>query len=313
MISSCKGREFFFLLFFLFLTAAVSFAQEPNRITIDESLQLELADQFFKEEDYYRAITEYKRFLFFFPESARLEEVYWRIAKAYFNGQKWDEATSAFDRFIQKFPASRQISEALILKGLCFTAKKEYSQARFFFNQAKETARDGSLADEAQKQLAITYLKEEKWKEAAAEFRKIDKNSILYPKSDYMAQGLEKIDEIPQKSPTMAGILAAVLPGSGHLYSERYRDAAIAFLLNGVFIWGMVESFQQESYVVGGILTFFELGWYSGNIYSAVASAHKYNRKQQQQYIEFLEKGSNLSLGLTRQGKTHFLSLHYVF
>lgn len=162
-------------------------------------------------------------------------------------------------------------------------------------------------------QIALTYLKEEKWQEAAGEFRKINKNSKLYPKGEYFAQGLDRIQEVPQKSPGMAGVLAAVLPGAGHLYCERYRDASIAFLLNGAFIWGIVESFEHNNYVVGGILTFFELGWYSGNIYSAVSSAHKYNQKKKQEYLDFLQKGSDLSIGISLQGKYPMLSLRYDF
>lgn len=141
----------------------------------------------------------------------------------------------------------------------------------------------------------------------------MNKSSKLYPKSDYFAQGLDRIQEIPQKSPATAGALAAIVPGSGHLYCERYRDAAIAFVLNGAFIWGMVEAFEQNNYVVGGILTFFELGWYSGNIYSAVASAHKYNQRKKQEYLDYLEKSGVFSLGISLQGKNPVFSLNYVF
>jgi hypothetical protein len=191
--------------------------------------------------------------------------------------------------------------------------KKEYSRARIFLQNAKEVSRGTPMEDEAQLQIALSYVKEEKWKEAASEFRKINESSKYHPKGEYFAQGLDRIEEIPQKSPETAGVLAAVLPGSGHLYCERYRDAVIALLLNGVFIWGMVEAFQHENYVVGGILTFFELGWYSGNIYSAVGSAQKYNRRKKQEYLDSLEKGSNLSVGISLQGKNPLLSFRYDF
>ncbi len=115
------------------------------------------------------------------------------------------------------------------------------------------------------------------------------------------------------KIPATAGILAAVLPGAGHLYSERYRDAAIAFVLNAAFIWGMVEAFEHENYVVGGILTFFELGWYSGNIYSAVSGAHKYNRNKKKEYLDLLEKEDRFAVGIIFQDKQPFLSFRYVF
>jgi len=250
------GGAQIFLLVFLFLTQPeVLPAEEGAGRYIDENLQMDLADQFFKEGDYYRAITEYKRFLFFFPQSPRVEEALWKIAKSYFSGKKWDEAISACDNLLRKIPASSLESEVFLLIGRALVEKKEISQARIFFQKAQEGSPNTPIEDEAQLQIALTYLKEEKWQEASYEYRKINKSSKLYLKSEYFAQGLDRIHEIPQKSPTTAGVLAAIVPGSGHLYCERYRDASVAFLLNGAFIWGMVEAFERKNYVVGGILT----------------------------------------------------------
>ena len=40
-----------------------------------------------------------------------------------------------------------------------------------------------------------------------------------------------------------------------------------------------MEAFNNDNNVLGGILAFFEIGWYSGNIYSAINVTHKWNRK----------------------------------
>lgn len=306
------GAKVFLILVFFLLARGPSAAGEETRI-VDEKLQMELGDYFFKEGDYYRAITEYQRFRFFFPQSLRVEEAMWKIAQSYYNGKKWDEAIPASDALMQKYPSSSWLAEALILKGLSLQKKKDFSRARDSFRKVRAIAGREALAAEAQWQIARTYLQEEKWKEAAVEFRKIDRNSKLYPKGEHWAKSLDRIDEIPQKSPATAGILAAVLPGAGHFYCGRYRDATIAFFLNGAFIWGMVEAFEHKNYVVGGILTFFELGWYSGNIYSAVSSAHKFNRKMKQEYLKYVEKENRLSLGISLQGKNPVLTLDYVF
>jgi tetratricopeptide (TPR) repeat protein len=306
-------RKILFVIAFFLCLSAYAMGQEGGGRYIDEKMQMGLADSFFQEGDYYRAITEYKRFLFFFPQSLRAEEALWKIASSYFHGKKWDEALSAADDLLKTFPASFWVPEALLLKGRCWAEKKEYSQARYFFRRVEEVPPEKAVAGEAQWQIALSYVKEEKWKEAAIEFRKVNPTSKLYPQADFFAQGLGRIDEVPQKSPTEAGILAALLPGAGHLYSERYRDAAIAFALNGAFIWGMVEAFEHKNYVVGGILTFFELGWYSGNIYSAVSSAHKYNRNKKKEYLNQLEKEGNFSAGISFHDKYPILSFRYVF
>ncbi len=305
------ARPILWLFCFFFLCGGAS-AQEEGKRVVDEKAQMGLGDYFFEDGDFYRAITEYKRFLFFFPESLRAEEALWKIASSYFQGKKWDEALSAADDLLRKHPSSPWAAEAILLKGRCWMEKKEFSQARHYFLLAREMAAGTGIAQEAQWQTAVSFLREDRWKEAAAEFRKVEPSSRLYPRAEYWAQGLEGIEEVPQKSPTTAGILA-VLPGAGHLYCERYRDAGIAFVLNAAFIWGMVESFKHENYVVGGILTFFELGWYSGNIYSAVSSAHKYNRNKKKEYLDNLEKEDRFSVGISFREKQPFFSFRYVF
>ena len=107
----------------------------------------------------------------------------------------------------------------------------------------------------------------------------------------------------PKNLPPPPGFWRLFFREPGHLYSERYRDAAVAFVLNGAFIWGMVEAFQHKNYAVGGILTFFELGWYSGNIYSAVSSAHKYNRNKKKEYLDIWKRKDLFSLGISFRDK----------
>ena len=70
----------------------------------------------------------------------------------------------------------------------------------------------------------------------------------------------------------------------------------VAFLLNASFIAGAVELYRHNDYITGSIVTFFELGWYSGNIYSAVSSAHKYNERVQNDFIQTLKANSALSI-----------------
>ncbi len=91
---------------------------------------------------------------------------------------------------------------------------------------------------------------------------------------------------LPEKSPWMAGLLAAILPGAGHLYSGRTRDAALVFSVNGAFVAATLEAIQKDNHALAGGLAMAELLWYSGNIFSAVGSAHKYNRIVRTQLLD---------------------------
>jgi tetratricopeptide (TPR) repeat protein len=309
---SLRRRSGSILGFLLLLIAASSTAEEKTGVYLDEPTQMGLGDRFFQEGDYYRAITEYKRFLFLFPQSPRAPESQLNVVKSYFQGKRWDDVIRAAEEFERIFPASPFLAEAVMLKGIAFGEKGDFSQARLFLGRVQEMVPQTALADEAQWQIALTYLKQENWKEAAREFRKLRPESKLYPRGEYLAGGLDRIETMPEKSPQAAGILAALMPGAGHVYVGRYRDAAIAFLLNGAFIWGIVESFQHDNYALGALLTFFELGWYGGNIYSAVSSAFKYNRKIRQDYLDSLEKGG-VSVSFSFRERTPFFALRYTF
>ena len=96
--------------------------------------------------------------------------------------------------------------------------------------------------------------------------------------------------------------MAGLLPGLGHAYCGRYKDGAIAFVLNGLFIWAAVEAFTQDSNVLGGMLVAVELGWYVGNIYSAVNVAHKHNRKKRDDFRRSLPDSLQLNLFSARKG-----------
>ncbi len=61
----------------------------------DIERQFEYAESLFKEGDYYRAITEYKRFIFFFPEENKAEKCYFKIGQSYFKPKKWPDADEA--------------------------------------------------------------------------------------------------------------------------------------------------------------------------------------------------------------------------
>ena len=69
--------------------ASVCGAQAPESVR-------EFGDHLFRQGDYYRAITEYERFVFLAPEPSAAAEVRLRIGEAYYFGEKWDAAARIF-------------------------------------------------------------------------------------------------------------------------------------------------------------------------------------------------------------------------
>lgn len=269
------------------------------------------AESLFEEEDYFRAIGEYKRFIFLYPtDDAFAGKAALRIAEAYYKAKRWSEAIAACNQFLAKFPQSPLYFEVFYLKGRAEKQDKRYDDALRTL-EIIIAAKIPNYSDNALYQRALIILDTANWQGARDAFLQVPKESPLFSSASSFAAGLAKRDRLPKKSPGTAGILAAVIPGAGHLYTERPQDALVAFLLNGAFIWGAIELFQHDNYVAGGILTFFELGWYGGNIYSAASSAHKYNRDKEEEFLRNLKGNFSISLYRDRTNAGILLSKRF--
>jgi tetratricopeptide (TPR) repeat protein len=272
----------------------------------DREKQLGFAESLYSEGDYYRAITEYKRFNFLYPVDLLVEKSDFRIGECYFKARRWSEAIDVFNPFILKYPRGSFRDNAIFMRGQAEKQLKRYPDALSTFD---ELIKSQSLvfSDKARYERAMILVEQEEWLKAREAFATLSEDNPLYLSAIRFSQGLERMDQIPQKSPAVAGTLAAILPGAGHLYTERPRDALVSFLLNGSFIWAAIELFRNNNYVAGGIVTFFEIGWYSGNIYSAVSSAHKFNRRVQDEFIQGLKEKSGLSFYRDQDGANYLM------
>ena len=84
-------------------------------------------------------------------------------------------------------------------------------------------------------------------------------------------------------------------------------------MVNGGLIWAAWESFDNELYALGSVITVVGFGFYAGNIYGAVSSAHKVNRDRDAEFRENLNRYRklNLSVAPVRDGAALCLSTNF--
>jgi tetratricopeptide (TPR) repeat protein len=256
---------------------------------------LSFADSLFERGDYYRAITEYERVIFFYPDHELAKAARFQIARSYLKGDRLDQAIERLKALSMDLPNEAIGRKASFMLGEAYYQKREYSRAADYFESYIETYPGDERVDAARIRIGWSYLRQGKWQQAGEEFAKLPSDSPLHTQAEGLIEGAQDYPGIPTKSPTLAGGLSAVLPGAGQLYVNRPGDALVSFLLNGAFIWATVEAFQNDNDVTGGILLFFESGWYLGNIYNAVNGAHKYNRRNEQKFLDGLQEKYHVS------------------
>jgi len=250
------------------------------------------AENLFSGKEYYRAITEYMRFINYYPSDPLVEKAVYQAGNCYFMAEKWDDAIKVFKEFTGRYPDSQFTKDVLRKTGESYLKKGDIENSKKTFDLIEEKYPEDEVSNRAKISLGIAYLENEKFNNAVKLFGNVKETSRYKPLAEKLMEGTREIEKLPQKSPLLAGLLSAALPGAGQLYTGRMLDSLFAFLLNGVFTWGIIESFNRDVYVAAGILSFFELGWYSGNIYNAISDAHKYNRDTRRRLIDELKQNS---------------------
>lgn len=269
-----------------------------NALAMGQSV-LSFADSLAAEEEHYRAITEYKRFLHLFPEAQEAPRARLSIARSLIAGERWGQADLALEVLIKKHPKSPEAGTARQTYADIAFDRDDYETARERYLSLLEESSDQADRAHAHYRIGWTFLEEDRIEEARTSFAHLESG-----RASELSISLDDYQKLPKKSPALAGTLSAVLPGAGQLYTGRIRQAVLAFGLNAAFIYGAIEAFENDNHAVGGILLFFETGWYTGNIYNAVNNAHKYNQRQQAKHKGEMRQRFGLQLGWENHGPT---------
>lgn len=260
----------------------------PDPLTDAEHI-LSFADALFAEGDYFRAITEYKRLRFLYPHHPRAGQVHLQIGLAYLHGQQWEDARRTFQAIAQQHPAENIGIEAGFLIGETAYRQGRFGQAIMDLRPVAERYGQTPSGQKARYRLGWSHLRARQWPEAAQAFEAIDPASPLFSSARSLTAAARQAEELPRKSPAVAGVLSALVPGTGHFYTGRFRDGAVALLLNGAFLVAGIEASGAGNEAAASLLFFFEAAWYSGSIYGAVNAAYKHNRDQEERWLQGLE------------------------
>ena len=308
----------FFSTFFLFIPFSQSFAGSGSQPASAPSLilspdqQFNYAQDLFMAKDYLTAVNEYKRFIYFFPKDERVESAMFQVGMSYFLGRYFNEAVDFFKKLTDQYFDTEYSVKSYFMISEAYVRLKAFKLALINLNNLITITKDENIRDEAYYRIGWIYIETASWDNARRHFKKISPKNRNKFKLERLADELDRETLIPRKDPTLAGFLS-IIPGGGYLYCERYRDALIAFLLNGGLILAAYESFDKGHDALGGLLTFVGFGFYAGNIYGSVTSAHKFNRKETGQFIHKLKKNTRVNLSADLENKSVSISFRFSF
>jgi tetratricopeptide (TPR) repeat protein len=258
---------------------------------------LDFAEDLFQSGDYRLALIEFRRVMRLTPApDVRLYAQLYAIS-CYIELGDFDHAlvdlaslphrkTEVAQKEIQR-EAKLKLGEIHYLRGSVDLAVR-------YFTAFLEQYPDDERAPEVQLKLAMAYVELEMWDQARVAL--INARTSELP----LTRALALVAEGPpsaSKSPWLAGIMSAIIPGTGQMYAGRWLDGLVALLLVGVFAAGTYEAVVNETRAAAGVVGFVGLGCYAGNIFAAVSSAQRANQDQHQLFKDQLSEDLRTRVG----------------
>lgn len=233
-----------------------------------------------EEQEYYRAITEYKKYLILFPESEKCDYVRFRIGTAYYSGEEYEQAVKVFASLKHKDLMSGYSIESNYFEALSDWKLNRLEEARLTFRELANTYPQSEYAPLALAGGALVALEKEDIAAGRTELTRFIENYPEHPGWTRVRRAramLDQHNELPRKSRILAGVLSAILPGSGYIYAGHHKDGITSLLINGLAFAGIATAIQNENFAVAGIVAGVGLPFYVGNIYGSANAAKKWN------------------------------------
>ena len=113
------SRNIAILILSIFFFSACSEYQKILKSN-DYELKLEKANEYYEEEDYYRAQALYEELLSIYKGTDKAEKIYYKFSYCYFNQKDYILAGYHFENFVSTYPNSKYAEECDFLSAYCY-------------------------------------------------------------------------------------------------------------------------------------------------------------------------------------------------
>ncbi len=232
--------------------------------------QYAIASKLFDQEQYYDAVTEFKRLILFDEEKLYSFSANLMIGLSYKAGGKYSEAVyhltlaeinakSEDDIFTTKL----ELIRSNILR-------RTFTQAHKLLDELELDGRFSGKSDAINYWRGWAFMLGDNWEEAANAFSEL--------KDDHELKLLSEKTANEKYSVTTASLLSTLIPGAGQFYTGEFLSGLLSISWNVLFGFLAVKSFNEERIFDGLMITnLLWLRFYIGSRQNAVKFATEKN------------------------------------
>ncbi|PKL16529.1 MAG: hypothetical protein CVV49_15750 [Spirochaetae bacterium HGW-Spirochaetae-5] len=265
-----------FLIFLYFISSALTALSSEKGI-------IDLADYHYNRKEYYYSITESMRYQYLYPRGELYSQSMLITGKSYYKGGDSGRALSVFSECYNRFTDSEAGERALFYSGLIRIDSESYNYAAKNFREYNYVYNNGIFLEESIINLSLVYALAENYDEAG---KKIAGYREIFPEGKYIKQAeelsvlIKEAESRPEKSLLGAGLLSAVVPGSGYFYTENYMLGIFSFGTNAALIYGIYDGYKKKKQFQMIFFSVIEFSFYNYSLAGSIKSAHEYNENK---------------------------------
>ncbi|UBM57416.1 hypothetical protein LAG90_11355 [Marinilongibacter aquaticus] len=255
------------LLTVLFFTCFYAFSQKGEDLFNAENTE-EFANYLLESGQAEFAIKEFERLLYLKPEALDAKQKLMQAFRLSGQYEKGINRTKALFSPLQEMPRAHAIEYSKLLMSV-----RDWPQAESFWIKSEELSQTDKVIF-----LSTEYIFESQFAKAKSILDK------LQDSSNYVTQGYIRIvdnaQDMKRKSPFLAGVLSAIIPGLGKAYTGDWKDGLVSLIFTGGMAFQAARKFKQfgPGDVRPWIYTSIGSGFYLGGVYGATKSAQNKNR-----------------------------------
>jgi len=236
-----------------------------------------------------KAETEYLRFLHLHPGHQEAARAVLELALVQLSLNQPQRALSSLARLAPEQPPGIMVRGTVLAARAQAALGREDEAESLLLALAGRPALPEAAREEALYALGWFFLEQGRFKEAGETFSRIGVGGELGVRAAFLAKEAPKGEKLDKRSPVLAGLLSALLPGLGQALQGHWTDAGWAAGLSLVpgalsyLAWG------ASAWATCGLTGLAALAFYGGNIYNAVNLAHRDNQASKDRFLAGLK------------------------
>jgi len=266
--------------FWIIIVVFQLFATVRAQNTIEN--QFNLAEELFITENYFDAITEFKRLLFFDKTDKYSFTANHLIGSSYKYGAKFSNAVHYFTLAEINARNGEELYNSKIDIIRVNILRRTTNRALKLLDSLQAEERFLSKIDDIIYWRGWTYIFADDWKRASNTFAKIDSTHDLRLFAN-------KIDD-ELYSVSFAKTISFIIPGAGQIYTGEYISGLLSLGWNVLWGYLTIKAFIDERIFDGIVIAnFLWLRFYRGNLQNAERFAEEKNLIISNQGLQYLQ------------------------